>query len=72
MWYKNHESIDELTNFDKMLITFDRRLLELNGVHFWRLCFFEVSEANIRFLDFENNTTFLRGGDAFSVEKFSF
>ena len=38
----NHESIDELTKFDKMLITLDRGLLELNGVHFWRLCFFEV------------------------------
>ena len=33
--------------FDKLLITFDIRLLELNGVHFWRLCFFEVFLANI-------------------------
>ena len=46
-----------------MLITFDRRLLELNGVHFWRLCFFEVSEADIRFschiLVFSNCALFL-------------
>ena len=34
IWYKNHESSDELTNFDKMLITFDRSLLELNSVNF--------------------------------------
>ena len=48
---ENYESIDKLTKFHKMLTTFDRRLLELNGVHFWRLCFFEVSAADIRFLD---------------------
>ena len=28
-----------------MLIIFDRGLLELNKVHFWSSCFFEVSEA---------------------------
>ena len=32
-----------------MLISRDLRLLELNGARFWRLCFFEVSEANIQF-----------------------
>ena len=36
-----------------MLITFDRGLLELNGIHFWRLCFFVVSYADIRFLDWK-------------------
>ena len=37
-----------------MLITFDRGLLELNGVNFWRLCFFDVSVADIRFSDLKN------------------
>ena len=36
-----------LTIFDKLLITFDIRLLELSGVQFWRLWFFEVLWANI-------------------------
>ena len=40
-----------LANFSKMLITFDWGLLERNGVHFWRLCFFEVSEPKIWFFD---------------------
>ena len=51
-----------LTNIQKLLITFDRRVLELIGVHFWRLCFFEVSMANIRFLDFEGKKHYMSEG----------
>ena len=46
-----------LTNFDRLLISTVIRLLELNGVNFWRLCFYEVLEANIRFFDFLRRKT---------------
>ena len=44
---ENHGSFDELTNFDKMVIIFDRRLLELNGFHFGGYVFSNQREIQL-------------------------
>ena len=36
--------------FKKLFISRNLLEIELNGVHFWRLCFFELFAAEIRFL----------------------
>ena len=46
---KTHESSDELTNFEKMLIIFGRGLLELNGVLFRRLYFLRFQRLISKF-----------------------
>ena len=43
----------ETGEFKELLISQKVLEIELNRFHFWRLCFFEVFAADIRFLDQE-------------------